>query len=140
MAMPIIGWVVGMQLKPFIEGVDHWIAFGLLMIIGLKMMRDALRKHPDEHPSRSCSTCVLCAMALATSIDALVVGISFAFMNIHIPSAVAIIGGMTFLFAFLGAILGRKIGLLFGEIMAFFGGTVLVGMGCKILLEHLVFS
>jgi len=81
---------------------------------------------------------MLCGMALATSIDALVVGISFAFIQIHILSAIAIIGDMTFLFAFMGVVLGRKIGLFFGEMMTVIGGMVLVGIGCKILIEHLL--
>lgn len=138
MAMPVIGWMVGIQLKTFIEGIDHWIAFGLLFAIGMKMMFDALRSCPEDHPSKKCSTRMLCGMALATSIDALVVGIGFAFIHIHIPSAIVIIGGMTFLFSFMGVVLGRKIGLFFGEIMTVIGGIVLVGIGCKILIEHLL--
>ncbi|MBU2259282.1 manganese efflux pump MntP family protein, partial [Patescibacteria group bacterium] len=116
MTMPLIGWIAGIQLKPFIEGIDHWIAFVLLFAIGIKMIIDTFQKQPKDNCVSECSIRMLCGMAVATSIDALVIGISFAFIQINILFSVITIGVMTFLFASIGVFLGRKIGVLFGKI------------------------
>ncbi len=138
--MPILGWLAGMQMKAVIEGVDHWIAFGLLFAIGAKMIIESRHAHPEKPVTKKCSTRMLCGMGLATSIDALVIGITFAFVNTTILPAVAIIGGMTFLFAFTGVYLGKKLGVLFKKMVTIIGGALLICMGFEILIEHLMLS
>ena len=128
--MPVIGWALGSGLKQFITGVDHWIAFVLLLAIGLKMIYGSSVK--DE-----LKTSTLFFLGLATSIDALAVGIGFAFLEIPIVIATLIIGGITILCSFIGFTVGNKIGHFFEKKIQIFGGLVLICIGIKILIEHL---
>ena len=138
--MPLIGWVLGKQFEQYITPIDHWIAFVLLGYIGGKMIWDAL--HEDSE-GLSCEVeqkldlKELFIMAVATSIDALAVGITFAFLQVSIVPAVASIGLITFALSFVGVVVGNKFGNRFQSKAQLAGGTVLVLIGLKILLEHL---
>lgn len=134
--MPLIGWSIGLGLKDFISGVDHWIAFGLLSFIGLKMIYGARKLELGKKENGLTSVNVLLMLSVATSIDALAVGLSFAFLAVAIATPAIVIGTVTFLLSFLGASVGSKIGHLFENKIEVAGGLVLIGIGIKILVEH----
>ena len=135
--MPAIGYFLGVQFREYITSVDHWIAFVLLCAIGGNMVRE----------SRTCGACgemdasfapkVMLPLAVATSIDALAVGVTFAFLRVDILPAVCFIGAVTFVFSFAGVKMGSVFGARYQSKAELFGGGVLIGMGIKILLEHL---
>lgn len=137
--MPVIGWLLGTSVKAYIEAIDHWIAFGLLLFIGGNMIKEALSGGDEEEGEVSLSSGKLAVQAVATSIDALAVGISFAMLNVNIIYAAAIIGVVCFLISVMGCRLGRKIGTMLKEKAELAGGVVLIGIGLKILIEHLFF-
>ena len=141
--MPLIGWVLGRQFERYITAVDHWIAFVLLGFIGGKMLLDARRPEKDDAP-RSCPSeperldfREMLALAVATSIDALAVGITFAFLKVKIFPAVSLIGTVTFLLSLIGVAIGFRFGAKYEKKAQIAGGAVLVLIGLKILLEHL---
>lgn len=134
-AMPLIGYLLGGQFKNYIAAFDHWIAFVLLLIIGAKMLIDSreMCHIPDD------TFCLknLTLLAVATSIDALAVGVSFAFLEVDIVPAVTLIGFITFIFSFLGVGIGNVFGFRFKSRAEAAGGIILILMGFKILLSHL---
>ena len=135
--MPLLGYLLGTQFEQFVTSVDHWIAFVLLGIIGGNMIREALSKDEDKlNGSLAFKTMLL--LAIATSIDALAVGITFAFLpGTRIAPAVALIGSITFVFSAAGIRLGNVFGLRYKRKAEFAGGVILILLGTKILLEHL---
>lgn len=135
--MPLLGYLLGTQFEQFVTSVDHWIAFVLLGIIGGNMIREALSKDEDKlDGSLAFKTMLL--LAIATSIDALAVGITFAFLpGTRIVPAVALIGSITFVFSAAGIRLGNVFGLRYKSKAEFAGGVILILLGTKILLEHL---
>ena len=140
--MPVIGYFLGRLFADYITAIDHWIAFVLLGFLGVNMLREALGKDDDE--DCGCCECdaamdvkTMFTMAVATSIDALAVGVTFAFLKVQIVPAVSFIGIVTFVMSFLGVKIGSIFGAKFKKKAEFFGGCVLVLMGLKILLEHL---
>lgn len=137
--MPLIGWLLGKQFERYITPVDHWIAFALLAYIGGKMIWEAVREKEEETcpVDQRLDLKELLVMAIATSIDALAVGITFAFLGTPIVSAVLVIGLITFILSYLGVLLGHRFGTRFQRKAEFAGGAVLVLIGLKILLEHL---
>lgn len=135
--MPIVGWMAGRSLHELIIGVDHWIAFGLLIIIGVRMIYESLKTKSVENEVKSLTLYLLLMLSIATSIDALAIGISFALLQVEIITPILIIGGVTFLLSFLGVGLGKHIGFLFSKKIEIVGGIVLIGIGVKILVEHL---
>lgn len=134
--MPVLGWLAGLSMRSVIAGVDHWVAFGLLSFVGGKMIREALF---GGHETRGnpLETAVLLMLAIATSIDALAVGLTFSFINVSIIRPVAIIGLVTFVMCFAGTLAGKKVGHLFEKKIEVAGGLILIGIGVKILIEHL---
>ena len=136
--MPVIGFVLGVQLKELITSVDHWIALILLCLIGANMIRESLSKEEEE---MNCSFCfrAMLPLAIATSIDALAVGVTFAIMDIgsKIVFAVLFIGVITFILSAIGVKIGNVFGAKFKAKAEFFGGVVLILMGLKIFLEDL---
>ena len=137
MIMPLIGWTAGSGLRNLVTGVDHWIVFGLLAFIGGKMMYESFNLDKAEDspvfgPGR------MLLLSIATSIDALTVGLSFAFLAVSIVAPVFIIGAVTFVLSFLGVFLGNTVGHFFERKLEFAGGLILMGIGLKILLEHLL--
>ena len=146
MLMPLLGWLLGKQFEDYIVSFDHWIAFALLAFIGGKMLFEAFKGGDGEtadKPDKSCgeddtlNIKELTVLAIATSIDALAVGITFAFMKVHIITSVALIGIVTFAVCALGVFIGHRFGAIFGNKAEIFGGVILILIGLKILLEHL---
>ena len=136
--MPLIGYFLGSQFERYITAVDHWIAFGLLFLIGANMIREALSKKEDEPADSSLGFKTMLLLAIATSIDALAVGISFACIQVKIWSSILIIGVTTFLFSVLGVKIGNVFGSKFEKSAGIVGGIILILIGLNILLEHLV--
>jgi len=134
---PYIGWLAGQSAINLINEVDHWVAFILLLIVGMKMIYDGIR-HSEATGPKELKLNLIIAQSIATSIDAFVIGISLAILNEAILIPVITIGVTTFLFSFLGVQLGKMIGNKIGKSVAIFGGIVLIGIGTKILLEHLI--
>jgi putative Mn2+ efflux pump MntP len=135
--MPVIGWAAGGLLTDFIGGVDHWIAFALLCLIGIHMMYESFKPLSGQGSFDPISIRILLLLSLATSIDALAVGISLAFVEIAIIRAALIIGTVTFVLSFVGFYIGHRIGRLFGNKVRILGGIILIGIGVKILIDHL---
>ena len=139
--MPAIGYFLGAQFEHLIKAFDHWIAFGLLLIIGVNMIREALSEEDDDECDENCGCTgfkTMLMMAIATSIDALAVGVSFAFLEVNIWKSVLVIGITTFLFSFVGVKIGNIFGSRYSKIAEIIGGVILIGIGVKILLEHLM--
>jgi putative Mn2+ efflux pump MntP len=139
--MPVIGYFLGAQFQEYIEAYDHWIAFGLLFLIGANMIREALmvkkEEKEDSHLSPQTSHLDMLVLAIATSIDALAVGVSFACIQVKLWSSVLIIGLTTFAFSVLGVKIGNVFGSKFEKSAEIIGGIILILIGLKILLEHL---
>lgn len=134
--MPTIGYILGSQFESYITSIDHWIAFVLLAIIGGNMIKESLSK--DEEPaSDSLAFKEMLILAIATSIDALAVGVTFAFLQVQILAAVAFIGIITFTLSTIGVKIGNVFGSRYKSKAELAGGIILVLMGVKILLEHL---
>lgn len=137
-AMPLIGWLLGSGVSQYIVAVDHWIAFGLLALIGGRMVWEALRRGcGGEDPAPDLSAGRLTLLAVATSIDALAVGVSMAFMEVNILLSAGIIGVVAFALSVAGGLAGKRLGCLFQRRAEVAGGLVLIAIGVKILLEHL---
>ena len=134
--MPTIGFFLGTQFKDQITSIDHWIAFVLLGLIGINMVKEAL-SNDEEQADDSIAVKEMFMLAVATSIDALAVGITFAFLNVHIVSAASMIGVCTFLFSFAGVKIGNIFGTKYKSKAELAGGIILILLGFKILFEHL---
>ena len=134
--MPTIGFFLGTQFKDQITSIDHWIAFVLLGLIGINMVKEAL-SNDEEQADDSIAVKEMFMLAVATSIDALAVGITFAFLNVHIVSAASIIGVCTFLISFAGVKIGNIFGTKYKSKAELAGGIILILLGFKILFEHL---
>lgn len=134
--MPVLGWFIGITIEQWIAAFDHWVAFTLLGFIGVKMIWEA----QDHHVCRTdfLNLHVLFMLALATSIDAFAVGLSFALLSETVVIPAIIIGVITFIMSLGGVYLGDRIGCLLGKKMEIAGGLILIGIGVKILIEHLV--
>jgi putative Mn2+ efflux pump MntP len=132
--MPILGWLLGLGFKDYIERYDHWVAFGLLCFIGVKMLKEAMEED-CEYILNPLKNKVLIMLAIATSIDAMAVGVGFAFLKVSILSSAAIIGIITFAVCFGGVYLGQKCGCIFKKRAEVAGGIILMLIGFKILME-----
>lgn len=135
--MPLIGYLLGVGFEESIKFIDHWIAFGLLAFIGGNMIKEALSKNDEDEVDDSVDFKTMIVLAIATSIDALAVGVTFAFLNVNILLAVALIGIITFVISCIGVKLGNVFGDKYEKKAELAGGIVLVLIGLKILLEHL---
>ncbi len=136
--MPVIGWFLGTQFERYITTIDHWIAFVLLAIIGINMLKEAFSKEEEEVDCTIKQDIKdLLLLAIATSIDALAVGITFAFLQVKVLPAVTLIGCTTFVLSFIGVWAGNRFGLKYQKKAQMAGGAVLILMGLKILLDHL---
>ena len=140
--MPLLGWLLGSQFAGYIQSVDHWVAFGLLLLIGGNMVREALGPEEAEEET-ACGDAAhldlkqLFLMAVATSIDALAVGVTIAFLEISILPAITVIGCTTFCISLAGVAVGNYFGARYEKRAEIVGGVILILLGCKILLEHL---
>lgn len=140
--MPLLGWLLGGTVSGYVEKIDHWIAFFLLLFIGGKMIASFFKKDANENnqssaPEEAFGAKRLLTLAIATSIDALAVGVSFAFLNINIWSACALIGVVAFSLSFAGVLLGKKLGPVLRDKATLLGGIILVIIGARILIGHL---
>lgn len=135
--MPTVGYFLGAQFQEMIEAYDHWIAFGLLALIGANMIREALSKKEEESTNGALDFKTMFLLAIATSIDALAVGVSFACIQVTLWSSVLIIGLTTFIFSVLGVKIGNVFGSKYEKSAGILGGIILILIGLKILLEHL---
>jgi putative Mn2+ efflux pump MntP len=139
--MPIIGWLAGNSIRELIERWDHWLAFGLLVVVGGRMILDAIRADAEDRrtsdPTRGWRLVVL---SVATSIDALAVGLSFAALGVEVWFPSAIIGITACIMSLVGALGGRALGMRFGSKMAVVGGLILIAIGFWIVIEHVVLA
>ena len=135
--MPLIGWLSGIGIKSLISDLDHWIAFGLLCLVGFKMVYDSLKGGEEIKNDNPLKTGLLVTLGVATSIDALAIGMSFAFLDVSIFVLIIIIGIITFIMASIGVFLGNRFGKVLDRRVMVVGGIVLVVLGVKILVEHL---
>ena len=133
--MPLIGWLFGMNFELYIRSIDHWIAVFLLSFLGIKMIVEAI-KDDDNDNSTYLDNKELIILSIATSIDALAVGVTFAFLNIDIIPICVSIGVITFLVCFIGVLIGKKIGSVFKNYAQIIGGIILILIGLNILNEH----
>ena len=136
--MPLIGWLLGRQFEELIKSVDHWIAFGLLVLIGANMIRESFGGEDEQDASFSFKA--MLPLAIATSIDALAVGVTFAFLEVNIVLAITLIGVITFAISAAGVKIGNVFGTRFKSKAEFAGGVILILLGIKILVEHLFFG
>jgi putative Mn2+ efflux pump MntP len=135
--MTVLGWLAGSTIALFIRGVDHWIALVMLSYVGLNMIRSALRNKPEENPVNPSKGATMVMLSLATSIDAMAVGLSLAMLSYTIIAPAAIIGIVTFGLSTAGILGGSKLGEKFGKRMEIIGGLILIGIGLRILLGDL---
>lgn len=136
--MPAIGYILGAQFQEAIASIDHWIAFVLLALIGGNMIHEAL-DNDEEEADASLDVKAMFLLAVATSIDALAIGITFAFLKVNIIPAVCFIGIVTFIISFAGVKIGNVFGARYKNKAEIVGGVILILLGLKILLEHLGF-
>ncbi len=138
--MPFTGWLLGSTFARYIQSVDHWVALILLVFIGVNMIREAMGDEEEEEESyleEKLDHKQMFLMAVATSIDALAVGVTFAFLNVSIVPAISIIGCTTFALSIIGVVVGNFFGMRYKKRAEIIGGVILILLGVKILLEHL---
>lgn len=135
--MPVIGYFLGSTFESLVTNIDHWIAFVLLVLIGGNMIREALSKEKNDSCNDNVDFKTMLSLAIATSIDALAIGITFAFLDVNVPLAITIIGITTFIISLIGVKLGNKFGSKYESKAGIAGGIVLILIGIKILSEHL---
>jgi putative Mn2+ efflux pump MntP len=140
--MPVLGWLLGTGLADLVSEVDHWIAFGLLILVGGRMIYESVKreKSGSEKEIDPLSIHILLVLSVATSIDAFAVGVSFAFLRVFILNPIIVIGTVTFLLCLLGVFLGKKFGQIFKNKFKIVGGIILIGIGLKILIQDLFFT
>jgi putative Mn2+ efflux pump MntP len=136
--MPIIGWFAGTTVLRYISAYDHWVAFALLAFVGIRMIRSGFDLNGVEHKNDPSRGWTLVILAFATSIDALVVGISLGLVGLRIWYPAVVIGLVTGLVSWLGLLLGNRLGAKFGKRMEIIGGIILILMGVRIVLAHLL--
>ncbi len=135
--MPIIGWLLGLSFRGYIAAFDHWIAFGLLSAIGLKMIWEAISNKDTQREEDSMPLKVLLTLSVATSIDALAVGLSFSLLDNSIIFAAVCIGAVTFAMSLVGVMIGKKFGHIFEDKIEIIAGLGLIAIAFKILFEHI---
>jgi putative Mn2+ efflux pump MntP len=136
--MPVIGYLAGLTVSKLIAGYDHWVAFGILAAVGLKMIYESFKIKEERKAMHPAKVAMLLALAIATSINALAVGITLSLITKQIAEAVIIIGLITFGLCCLGVYIGKRFGHFFESGIEAIGGLVLIGLGVKILLQHLM--
>ena len=137
--MTLLGWLAGRTIVSYISSVDHWVAFALLIFVGGRMIRGALQKAGEEpaipDPSRGFT---LVMLSIATSIDALAVGLSLALLDVNVFWSALLIGGVSAVLSLVGLTLGNQLGLRFGKSMELLGGLILIGIGIRVVVTHLL--
>jgi len=137
--MTVLGWLAGKTVVTYVANIDHWVAFGLLAFVGGRMIRSGLRKEGEppsiQNPSRGLT---LVMLSVATSIDALAVGLSLALLSVNVLWAALLIGGVSALLSLAGLLLGNQLGLRFGKSMEVVGGVILILIGLRVLVTHIL--
>jgi len=137
--MTLLGYLAGKTVVTYISAIDHWVAFGLLVFVGVRMIRGGLRKEGEEptipDPSRGLT---LVMLSIATSIDALAVGLSLALLDVNVFWSALLIGGVSASLSLVGLTLGNQLGIRFGKTMEVIGGVILIGIGMRVLITHLL--
>jgi putative Mn2+ efflux pump MntP len=136
--MPMAGWFAGVSVADIIAGYDHWMAFGLLAFVGGKMIAESFNDEEKVYTTDPTKGLTLIILSVATSIDALAVGLSFAFLKIPVIYPSIIIGIVAFLMTAIGMFFGEKLGKIVGKRVGILAGLILIGIGVKILVEHMV--
>jgi putative Mn2+ efflux pump MntP len=136
--MPLVGYLAGLSIKTYITPYDHWVAFGLLSAVGGKMIYGSFKIKSAENNLNPSNILILLVLSIATSIDALAIGITLSFLKVSLAEAVGIIGLVTFVLSYLGVFIGKRFGHFFENKIEAVGGLILIGLGLKILFEHLV--
>lgn len=136
--MPLLGWLAGRTVVDLVSGFDHWIAFALLAVIGGRMIWESIHSNNDCEKKDITKGILLLTLSVATSIDAFAIGLTFAFLEVNIVLASATIGVITFIISILGFLIGRKAGKLIGKQAEIVGGIVLIGIGLRVLLTHIL--
>ena len=139
MIMPTIGYFLGSTFAEYIESFDHWVDFVLLLLLGVNMLKESLKKDDEQNLKDDTSFKSMFLLALATSIDALAVGITFALVKTNVILAIGVIGAITFACCVVGGLIGQKLGEKHKKLASIIGGLVLILIGLKILIEHLFF-
>ncbi len=135
--MPVLGWLAGLSIQSLISSVDHWIAFGLLAYVGGKMIHEALNPNDAIEKTNPTRGKTMVMLAIATSIDALAVGLSLAVIGVSILIPAVVIGLTAAVLTVIGMLLGGRIGQIWGKRVEIIGGLILIGIGCNILYQHL---
>ncbi|MCM2285216.1 MAG: manganese efflux pump MntP family protein [Desulfobacula sp.] len=135
--MPVLGWLMGMAFVSYFKSVDHWIAFCLLGFVGGRMIREGMDSSPDTHKNDPSRGMTMVMLSVATSIDALAIGLSLAMLEVHILYPSIMIGLITAAMSLLAIKIGTRLGTVFGKRMEIFGGLVLILIGSRILFSHL---
>ncbi|NLF24483.1 MAG: manganese efflux pump [Deltaproteobacteria bacterium] len=136
--MPVLGWSLGLQLTPLIKAYDHWVAFGLLTFVGWRMLRSSWRPQSECFRADPTRGLTLLMLSLATSIDALAVGLSLAFLKVQIWYTSVVIGVTTWALSLFGVQVGRSLGLICGRRLEALGGLLLIAIGVRILYVHII--
>lgn len=136
--MPAVGYLAGLTVRQYISGYDHWIAFVILAAVGIKMIYESFKIKSERQAMHPANLAMLLALAVATSIDALAVGITLSFITSSIIAAIIIIGVVTFVLSCVGVTIGKRFGHFFESGIETIGGLVLIGLGVKILVQHLL--
>jgi manganese efflux pump family protein len=137
-AMPIVGWLAGSTVERFISQFDHWIALILLAYVGVNMIRSGFNPEQESYSNDPSRGKTLVVLAVATSIDALAVGLSLAMLNVQVFTPSLVIGVVTFGLSIVGLLAGNRLGEKFGKRMEIIGGLILIGIGLRILISHLM--
>jgi putative Mn2+ efflux pump MntP len=135
--MPVLGWLGGLSFKALVSRIDHWIAFILLVAIGVRMIYESGRQKAEGKRKNPLKLPILLVLSVATSIDALAVGVSLAFLDVAILCPVVVIGAVTLILSFAGVYIGDRLGHFFERKIEALGGLILIAIGLKILIEHL---
>lgn len=135
--MPVIGFMAGLGLKDYIAAYDHWVAFGLLSLVGGKMLYEAFKIEAAEKNRDPSNLLILLALSVATSIDALAVGITLSLLTASVILAATVVGAVTFGLSYAGVAIGKRFGHFFESRIEIFGGLILIAIGVKILIGHL---
>ena len=136
--MPVLGWLLGRTIVDLIANFDHWVAFALLLLVGGRMLWESFRREEREKPVDISRGWLLLTLSIATSIDALAVGLAFAFEDVNIWLASPTIGITSFIISAIGFVVGKKAGEVFGKRAEIIGGVILIGIGIRIVMEHLL--
>jgi len=135
--MPVIGWLFGNTIEPYIKDVDHWVAFGLLVFVGIRMIRSGLSKDEVETPRDPSRGLTMVMLSIAVSIDALAIGLSLGLLGITIWTPAIVIGLVTGVLSLIGLRVGNGFGQRYGKVVEGLGGLVLIGIGVRIVISHL---